>query len=98
MRIRFLKSVATNYGGFNVGQIADIPNEAVVEDWCKRGIAKKDTGTGETARVKQTSSEAAKVLKEKPDKIPKSKFWCGKCHALHRLASAMGMKHLKHRA
>lgn len=95
MRIKFLKGVASVHGGFAIGDVADIP-EATAEDWCERGIAEKDAGTGEFIRPSQLGSngEKPKILRERPDKIPKNMFWCDKCHAFHRLT---GKRHLKYR-
>ncbi len=96
MRLRFLRSVASVYGGFNVGTVADIPNEALAKHWCDRKVAVEDKSEGETARVRQITPKMPKISKEKPNIIPKGMFWCGKCRSLHRLASPTGIKHLKH--
>lgn len=89
MRIKFLKSIASIYGGFAPGMVVDIPNEAVARSWCNAGIAKPDKGKP-TGTARQTIK--AKVPKEKPEKIPKGQFWCPRHQTLHRLNSPTGMK------
>lgn len=80
MRIRFLKGVASVYGGFSAGTTADIPDK-VAQGWCEAGIAEEVKG---------------EASKEKPSVIPKGKFWCSKCQSLHKLDSSRGKRHLKH--
>ena len=95
MRLKFRKSVASIYGSFNVGTVADIPNEALAKHWCDRGVAVEDKGKP-TAVARRMIKSELKLPKGKPDIIPKGMFWCGKCRSLHRSASVTGIKHLKH--
>ena len=80
MRIKFLKGVASVYGGFSAGVTADIPDK-VAQGWCDAGIAEEVKG---------------EASKEKPSVIPKGKYWCGKCQSIHKLDSPRGKRHHKY--
>ena len=97
MRIKFLRSIASIYGGFAPGMVADIPNEAVAKSWCEAGIAVADSGKGKAIQVRQIIPQKASKIpkKKKPAKIPKGQFWCEKHRTLHKKSSPTGMKCLK---
>lgn len=84
MRIRMLKSIASIYGPFYPGMVADIP-APVAKSWCNAGIAEEDK-----------SQKAAKTPRVKPEVIPSGMFWCTNCQVLHRADTKIGKRHLKY--
>ncbi len=97
MRLRFLKAIASVYGSFNVNAVVDIPDETLAKYWIAAGAAEEHKGK-ETAKARRIIPfKTPKIPKEKPTKISKGQYWCGKCHTLHKETSNIGKKHLKHR-
>jgi len=41
MRIRIKKMIATSHGGFNPGEVADVPKK-LGQAWCDAGLAMED--------------------------------------------------------
>lgn len=41
MRVRILKMIATSLGGFNPGEVADVPKK-IGQAWCAAGLACED--------------------------------------------------------
>ena len=98
MRIRFLKSVASIFGGFAPGMVADIPNEAIAKSWCNAGIAEEVKGEAEVKVIKPRQIIKTKmpaVSKGEPETIPEGQFWCPKHQVLHKLTSSQGKRCLK---
>lgn len=97
MRVKFLKSVASIFGGFVPGMVADIPNESIARSWCNAGIAEEAEGKVKAIKAKQIiTQEGHKIIRERPDVIPAGLFWCGKCNTFHKETSTIGKKHHKH--
>lgn len=62
MRVRILKPVATAYGGFIPGKIADVPYK-VGRDWCEAGIAMQDKSLDGAPETKTTPRKSNKGVK-----------------------------------
>ena len=60
---------------------------------CEKGKQIKAEITGKSPDV----AEVAPKDKQKPKVIPIGQYWCSKCKALHRIASKIGKRHLKHK-
>jgi len=56
MRVRIIKPIASAYGGFAVGTVADVPAK-VARNWCKVGIAMQDKSLD---GAKETKAKAVK--------------------------------------
>ena len=96
MRLRFLKSIASIYGGFAPGMVADIPNEAIAQSWCKAGIAEETKAELSAEARLIIPQKRTRVPGEKPEAIPDGMFWCTHCQVLHRASSNIGKRHQKY--
>lgn len=102
MRVKFLKSIASIYGGFAPGMVADIPNDNIASSWCRSGIceeaskAKLNTDARLARHLARVEEYKAKRSdRTEPDNIPDGQFWCEKHSTLHKAKSPTGQKCLK---
>ena len=59
MRVRIIKPIASAYGGFAVGTVANVPAK-VGRDWCNVGIAMQDKSLDGPKEVKHGRKKSAR--------------------------------------
>jgi len=52
MRVRILKMIATKLGGFNPGEVVDVPKK-LGEAWCEAGLACQDKSLDGSKETKE---------------------------------------------
>ncbi len=103
MKLRFKQRIASIFGSFAPGMIADIPNENIAKSWIRNDIAESaedDEVTAEAVHQKgpHTSDATLDAARERPAELPEGQYWCGKCSLPHKETSQIGENHSKHRA
>ena len=60
MRVRIIKPIASAYGGFSVGTVADVPAD-IAKVWCRDGVAMQDKSLDGPRETKTVMPAAATV-------------------------------------